>query len=108
MKKIKYVLPYIAMPILTPFYNLLDRFVIVEVFGCGCVPSAQTNMLNIAFNANDFRFVFYFALTVVMTIVGVKMSKDLSKKALRILYGISVLTVNSLLCMEICKAFMWN
>lgn len=108
MKTIKFIIPYIIMPIITPFYNILDRVLIVEVFGCGCVPSVQINMFNIDFNANDFRLVFYSVLTVVLTCFSVKMSMKLSKMPLRILYGISVFAVNALLCMGICKAFLWN
>ena len=108
MKKIKYVIPYIAMLIITPIYSLLDRYVIVEILGCGCVPSAQTNMLNIAFNANDFRYVFYSTLTVLLTIISVKISREVTAKGTRVLYCAGVLVINALFCMWICKAAMWN
>ena len=108
MKKIKYVIPYVLMLIITPFYSLLDRLVIVEVFGCGCVPGAQSNMFHIAFNANDFRHVFYSALTVGVTFFSVKITKRVSSKWLRAVYCGSVFAINMLLTMGICKASMWN
>ena len=100
--------PYMVMLLITPFYSMLDRLVIVEVFGCGCVPGAQSNMLNIAFNANDFRLVFYSALTVGATLLSVKMSKGIFPKGRRALYCGSVFVINALLCISICKASMWN
>ena len=45
--KLILIIPYILVLIMTPFYGILDRLVFVEVFGCGCVPGAQENMLHI-------------------------------------------------------------
>ena len=52
-KKISAALPFLIMPILIPVYRILDSLILVNIFGCGCVPSTQTNTLNIPFNAND-------------------------------------------------------
>lgn len=49
-------LPYLLMIFITPIYNILDQTIFVEIFGCGCVPTAKTNIFNIDFNANDLRF----------------------------------------------------
>ena len=40
-KKIVAILPFLVMPVFIPLYCLLDNLVLVEVFGCGCVPSTQ-------------------------------------------------------------------
>lgn len=54
-KKAILALPYLFMSFITPLYNILDSKVFVEVFECGCVLIAQTNMFNIDFNANNLR-----------------------------------------------------
>lgn len=86
MKKIKYVIPYIALLLITPIYNLL----------------------NIAFNANDFRYVFYSVLAVILTIISVKISREVTANGTRVLYCGSVLVINALFCMGICRASTWN
>lgn len=48
-KKYRMVLPFVIMPAFIPLYNIIDRFVLLDIFGCGCVPDVQTNKLNIAF-----------------------------------------------------------
>ena len=42
------LLPFLIMPVLIPIYWILDKLILVDVFGCGCVPSVQENMLEIA------------------------------------------------------------
>ena len=70
-KKIVAILPFIIMPIFIPSYIILDNLILVDIFGCGCVPSAQTNMLNIPYNANDLRLTVFSALTVVLSVWGI-------------------------------------
>lgn len=69
-KKAILSLPYLLMLFFTPIYNILDQKIFVEIFGCGCVPSAQTNMFNIDFNANDLRLIVYniFALLLLSSV----------------------------------------
>lgn len=107
-KKAILALPYLLMLFLTPFYNILDQKVFVEVFGCGCVPYAQTNMLNIPFNANNLRFVVYSVFTAIMFIIGIVLTKKLNSKVLKIIYPITVLILNLLLTYKICQMYMWG
>ena len=97
--------PFITVPILIPIYCCLDSLILVEIFGCGCVPSTQTNMLNIPFNANDLRLAVFSILTIVMTIWGIAVSKSFQRT--KILYRIAVVVLNSILTMWVVKAFMW-
>ena len=106
-KKIKAVIPFITMPIMIPIYCFLDSLVLVEIFGCGCVPSTQTNMLNIPFNANDLRLTVFSVLTIGMTILGVAISKSFQRKSTKALYMIAVVLLNVILTMWVVKAFMW-
>ena len=105
--KIKAVIPFITMPIMIPIYCFLDSLVLVEIFGCGCVPSTQTNMLNIPFNANDLRLTVFSVLTIGMTILGIAISKSFQRKSTKALYMIAVVLLNVILTMWVVKAFMW-
>lgn len=83
MKKLKLLLPYFALVPVIPVYMLLDRNVFLKIFGCGCVPSAQSNMLNIPFNANDLRYVIYWILTALITLWAAKMSRHFNNRTLK-------------------------
>lgn len=102
------IVPYLVMPLITPFYNILDSKVFIEVFGCGCVPIAQTNMLNIPYNANDLRMDFYSILAILMTALGVFISKALGRKSDRIVYCASIFIINVVMMIEICSRFTWQ
>ena len=102
------IIPYLVMPLITPLYNILDSKVFVEVFGCGCVPIAQTNMLNIPYNANDLRMAFYSILAILMTALGVFISKALGRKSDRIVYCASIFIINVVMMITIYKKFMWG
>ena len=96
-KKLIPVLSFIIMPVFIPIYNILDSLVFVDVFGCGCVPDAQTNMLNIAFNANDLRRLVFFLLGIALFVWSVVLSKSFRKKYVRVMYCIVVAAFNLLL-----------
>lgn len=106
-KKWVAVLPFLIMPVLTPIYNILDHLIFVDVFGCGCVPEAQTNMLNIAFNANDLRRTVFFLLAVILSIWSIILSKPMKNRVLRILYCVLAAGFNFLLALWVIKSFLW-
>ena len=107
-KKAIVVLPYLFMLFITPIYNILDQKIFVEILGCGCVPSTQTNMFNIAFNANDLRRVVYIIMSLLMLILGIKISKKFTSKKARIIYNISIIIFNIVLTYFICMRYMWG
>ena len=107
-KKAMMVLPYLYLLFITPLYNLLDRYIFVEVFGCGCVPSTQTNMLNISFNANDLRTLVYFFSAVWMAIMGALNSKNFKNGNLRILYIFTIIIWNLIVSYTIIENYKWN
>ena len=101
------ILPFVIMPAFILPYQILDNLILVDIFGCGCVPGAQTNMLNIAFNANDLRRVVFFALTILMSVWGFRISKRFTKKPSKILYCAAVVIVNAALALWVIQTFMW-
>ena len=106
-KKIIAALPFVIMPALIPLYSFLDSLVFVEIFGCGCVPSAQTNMLNIPFNANDLRLTVFSVLTVGLSVWSGFIAKNFKNKIARIIYFFGAILFNILLTAWYYKTAMW-
>lgn len=107
-KKIIAALPFVIMPALIPLYSFLDSLVFVEIFGCGCVPSAQTNMLNIPFNANDLRLTVFSVLTVGLSVWSGFIAKNFKNKIARIIYFFGAVLFNLSIAMWFCKTAMWT
>ena len=107
-KKALLTLPYLLIIFITPFYNILDSKIFVDVFGCGCVPIAQTNMLNIAFNANDLSRLVYTIISVLMLLLGIKISNNFKSKSVRVIYNVYILIFNLLATYQICQLYMWG
>lgn len=106
-KKLIAAIPFLALPISIPVYYLLDSLALVEIFGCGCVPSTQTNMLNIPFNANDLRLTVFSILTIGLSIWSIAIAKGFDKKWKKLLYCLSVFLLNVILTVWVVKTFMW-
>lgn len=106
-KKIVAILPFLIMPIFIPIYRILDSLILVDVFGCGCVPTAQTNMLNIPFNANDLRLAVFVVLTISLSVWSIFISKKYNKKITKFLYCGAVIILNVVLTLWVAKTFMW-
>lgn len=106
-KKIVAALPFLIMPVLLPLYQILDSLILVEIFGCGCVPSTQANMLNIPINANDLRLVVLSVLTVGLTVWSGFHCKTFTGKCTRVLYCLATFLINAGLTLWAVKAFMW-
>ena len=100
--------PFIILPVFTPVYLLFDSLVLVDVFGCGCVPGAQTNMLNIPFNANDLRLAVFFVLTAFLAVLSVFIAKKFYSKAAKIFYCSAAVLFNLILTFWVQKTFMWG
>ena len=104
--KIIALLPFLAMLIFIPIYYILDNVILVDIFGCGCVPTTQSNMFNIPYNANDLRLTVFSVLTIMLSIWGVHISKNFNNIA-KITYCITVVLVNVLLTVLVVETFMW-
>ena len=106
-KKIVTILPFLTMLIFTPIYIILDKLILVDVLGCGCVPSTQTNMLNIPFNANDLRMTVFAVLTIALSVWSISIAKKFDKKIGKVLYCFTVLLLNIMLSLWVVKTYMW-
>ena len=106
-KKIIVALPFFTMPILIPIYSILDSLVLVDIFGCGCVPSTQSNMFNIPFNANDLRLTVFSLLTIGLSMWSIITARTFKREIARIVYCIATVLLNVTLTMWVVKTFMW-
>lgn len=106
-KKMVAVMPLILMLIIIPIYKILDNLILVDIFGCGCVPSTQSNMFNIPFNANDLRLTVFAVVTVVLSIWSIFISKTFQRKISKLLYCLTVILLNVMLTLWTVKKFMW-
>jgi len=106
-KKIIVALPLVTMPILIPIYSILDSLVLVDIFGCGCVPSTQSNMFNIPFNANDLRLTVFSLLTIGLSMWSIITARTFKREIARIVYCIATVLLNVTLTMWVVKTFMW-
>ena len=88
----------------------LDRVpeIFVEVFGCGCVPIAQTNMLNIDFNANDSRRTVYTIIACLMLAWGIQISGTFKDRTAKVIYCVTIFVVNIVVMNYICRIYMWG
>ena len=106
-KKLVSILPFVILPISIPVYCILDNLLLVEIFGCGCVPSVQTNMLNIPFNANDLRQTVFSILTIGLSVWSMIIAKRFTKPYSKVLYPLAVALLNVALTLWIIKTCMW-
>lgn len=106
-KKITTVLPFVIIPILIPIYCFLDSLIFVDIFGCGCVPSSQTNMLNIPFNANDLRLFIFSLLTVGLSVWSFVIARTFKRKKAKTMYCLATILLNTAMTMWVVKTFMW-
>lgn len=106
-KKIAAIVPFVTIPIIIPIYCMLDSLFLVDIFGCGCVPSTQTNMLNIPFNANDLRLTVFSVLTIIFTAMSIRTAKSFRRKTTGVLYCAAALILNAMLTVWTAKTFMW-
>lgn len=107
-KKIVAVLPFISMLIFIPIYNILDSLILVDIFGCGCVPSTQTNMLHNSFNANDLRLTVFSVLTIGLSLWSIVIAKNFKRKIAKPLYCIAVILMNVFFTLWVVETLKWS
>lgn len=106
-KNLTAALPFLIMPVFIFPYQILDSLILVDFFGCGCVPSVQTNMLNIPYNANDLRLTVFAALTIGLSVWSVFIAKGFRGTLTKWLYCFAVTMFNGVLAFWVTKTFMW-
>lgn len=90
------VLIFYLFPILTfGIVRYLSSHVLLEWFGCGCVPITQQNRLGIPINTNHILKAYYLFSFAILFYFAVRYSKKLKQNSS--IFLISVLFVNALL-----------
>ena len=102
--------PLLLFPILLIPYSLLNRHVLVKVFGCGCPKvDALGNIITPDFNANDFTSAFWTLVSVCAAIIALILSRRFKEKpALRIIYVMVILAISLLISTKFCAMMTWK
>ena len=115
MKKVKkaaiLISPLLLFAVLLIPYSWANRQFIVEWFGCGC-PTVDEfgNLVESGFNANDFTFLFWSALSVCVTAISFFLSGKVFKDKvwLRILYVTGIFLLSAVITSQFCQMMLWN
>lgn len=107
-KKIKLIIPFLLIPIITPLYLYFHINVFISIFGCGCVPSDTTNILNIPINTNDLRLIVYSLLVILTSVISIIFSKNFKDKRKRLKYCSLVFIVAVFNSIFACSLYVWK
>jgi len=97
-KSIK-LIPFIGMSAITPLYNALDQKYFINIFG--------NSTQNILMNANGFRILIFFIITILMTFLAKFISRNFKEKDHKFRYIISVFVFNLIWGFLICLTYYW-
>ena len=102
--------PLLLFPILLIPYSLLNRHVLVKVFGCGC-PKVDSlgNIITPDFNANDFTSLFWLFISVCATVIAFLLSRSFKDKPwLRIVYTAVILALSLIISTKFTVMMTWK
>lgn len=110
VKTLRLMSPVFPFLLLVLPYSLLNSYVIVEIFGCGCPTIATDGTVSHAlFNANHFTACFWFAVAVGAVLLAFFQSKRImvNRVPQRVLYitGIATMSLTLMLCLN--RLMMW-
>lgn len=103
------LLPYLLMLIITPIYAVLQRTILVHIFGTSSLYTEQiihNNIFHMGVHINELTAVVYGFITIAMLILGMIFSKKIENKNNRITYIISIFFENAILAFLLCKILM--
>ncbi len=109
MKKIKYILPLVLIPIAIPVYEFLDVTLFINIFGCACPPpDGVERIFGNNFNANHFRSVVFSILAIIAIGFGGINSTKIKKRRNAIIYFICMCLINIPLAYIEITANVWK
>ena len=103
------LLPLLLFAILVVPYSYLNSEYLVDIFGCGCPKIDEYgNMIENTFNANDVTAIFWFSVTVVVTVISGFLSVRLPKLWMRIVYTAMMFVISLAIAYSLIQSMMWN
>ncbi len=106
-KKIRKTFFYLYHLVTFYIFLFLNQHVLLPIFGCGCVPSVQENILHIPINTNQITSFYYFSTFFLLLFFAYRFSKSMSKKE-RELFLISLILWNALISFYFLQILMWQ
>ena len=104
-------LPLLLFALLVIPYSWVNQRYIVEWFGCGCPKVDEFgNIIDPAFNANDFTGLFWAFVAVGAGVMACFLSKGIPKEKrwLRIGYITAIFLISFLIAHQFYRMMMWN
>ena len=103
------LLPLLLFAVLVVPYGYLNSVYFVDIFGCGCPQIDENgNMVENTFNANDVTAIFWFCVTVVVTVLSGFLSVRLPKLWMRIVYTVAMFGISLAITYSLIQSMMWN
>ena len=103
------LLPLLLFALLVVPYSYINSEYLVDIFGCGCPRMDENgNMVENTFNANDVTAIFWFCVTVAVTVISGFLSVRLPKMWIRIAYIAAMFGVSLIITYSLIQSMMWN
>lgn len=105
------LVPILLFAVLLVPYSLVNRYYIVNWLGCGCpILDEAGNLVENAFNANDFTAYFWLLISLAVTVIAAFLSKRIPRQILwlRVLYVTGMFLMSLLITYLFCQMMMWN
>ena len=103
------ILPLLLFAILVVPYSWVNSEYLVDIFGCGCPQIDEYgNMVENNFNANDVTAIFWFCVTIVVTVISGFLSARLPKLCTRIVYTAAMFGISLAITYSLIQSMMWN
>ena len=103
------ILPLLLFAVLVVPYSYINSEYLVDIFGCGCPQIDENgNMVENTFNANDVTAIFWFCVTVAVTVLSGFLSVRLPKLWMRIVYTVAMFGILLAITYSLIQSMMWN
>ena len=103
------LLPLLLFAVLVVPYSWANSEYLVDIFGCGCPQIDENgNMVENTFNANDVTAIFWFCVTIAVTVISGFLSVRLPKLWMRIVYTVAMFGISLAITYSLIQSMMWN
>ena len=103
------LLPLLLFAVLVVPYSYINSEYLVDIFGCGCPQIDEYgNMVENTFNANDVTAIFWFCVTIVVTVISGFISVKLPKLWMRLVYTAAMFGISLVITYSLIQSMMLN
>ena len=108
-KIILLALPLLLFVLLVTPYQYINSTYLVQRFGCGCPQiNASGEIVENNFNANTVTAIVWSCVALIVTFIGIALSRLLSSKWMRALYIVLLFCTSLAISQSLIQSMMWN